>query len=189
MPRLQILCLSGIWCLWHPHPIWRSLKPALRAAFPEADLWITVEEIWLLHPWQFKRMDAFCDEVARKYDTGGYLLIVGHSMGGVMGYEIARRLRHTTVISVATIFSPHAFLWSVFPAMIRSRAQETDREIPVISFQARYDHLIWWGARHPAAKQHEIMKVDHRFMVQWFPSRARKITQTIRAFVFSQMLE
>lgn len=189
MAKMRILCITGAWCWRHPQPIWKNLMEALREAFPEADRNIALGEISFLHPWQFSRMNAFCNRMVRKHDIGGDILIVGHSMGGVMGYEIAKRFKHTRVVGVATIFSPHTFLGGMFPKKLGTHVCETGKDIPVVSFQARIDQIVWWGAEHPDAIYHEYVLSDHRFALQYVPSIARKIAQSIRFSFYPHLLE
>jgi len=190
MAKMRILCITGAWCWRHPQPIWKNLAAALQETFPEAAQEIALEEIHFLHPWQFDRMNAFCERTVRKHDTGGKILIVGHSMGGPMGYEIAQRMEHTQIVGVATIFSPNTFLWSVFPRMIDSKLERVERQdIPVVSFQASLDQLVWWGAEHPDVHYHEYVLSDHRFAIQLFPSIAHKIARSIRMSLYPKMLE
>jgi|GEM_PF-1963562 len=189
MAKMRILCITGAWCLRHPQPAWTHLIPALREEFPEADPEVCLEEMHFLWPWQFRRMRKFCDQTVDTYDKGGKILIVGHSMGGVMGYEIAQRLRHTRVVGVATICSPHTFLWSVFPKRIGICAHKRSKDIPVVSFEASIDPLVWWGAEHPDAHYHGRILSDHRFALQYLPSVAHTIARLIRASFKSHTYE
>ena len=153
---MRILCISGVWCLQHPGSMWSNIGTAFTDQFPDAELVIAEEHN--LHPWEFERMRRFCDHLVHAYDDGMETLLVGHSMGGIIACAIAKRFKKTRIHGIVTIFSPHTFLGGVFPMVL---SVTDDLRIPIISFGAVGDILVWWGTRHPESRMHQMLWSTH----------------------------
>jgi hypothetical protein len=103
-------------------------------------------------------MRRFADRILERYDDGEDTLLVGHSIGGVTACAISDRIRKSRARGVVSIFAPHRFLGGVF-----ARSLRVPREIrvPVITFEAQRDRLVWWGAKHPQSVMHTVLATNH----------------------------
>jgi hypothetical protein len=36
-----------------------------------------------------------------------------------------------------------------------------EMHVPVITFEAQRDHLVWWGAKHPQSIMHTVLATNH----------------------------
>lgn len=140
--------------------LWEYLDEVFAVQFPNVE--ITVEREWYW-PWQFKKIRAYADRVVEKYDTGEDLILIGHSMGGVVACAAAPRFKKSHVKMVSTVFSPHEFLWRWFSRSIGSDLYES-HAFPIVSFKAALDPIVWWGSRHPSAVKHILVRCDHYFL-------------------------
>ncbi len=136
--------------------MWEHLGAAFVHAFPGSDN--AVEREFYL-PWQTDAMRTYAERILIKHDSGEELLLVGHSMGGVIACAIAPRFAHSKVRGIVTIFSPHMYLGGHF-----SRALGAGKvRIPLISFEAAWDAWVPYGTRHPQSREHTLLETDHVF--------------------------
>mgnify|MGYP003394581437 CR=1 FL=1 len=152
---MRIIGISGVWC--NQNPIWNNIVPAFRRRFDPTDF-VVEEESWC-HPWEVIRLRRFAERIVEKHDDGTDTLIIGHSMGGVVACAAANRFARSRVQGIVTIFSPHRFLSDAFTHAIGAHKGVT---VPVVTFSARYDTLVWWGAEHPQSVAHIRLPCDHQ---------------------------
>jgi hypothetical protein len=152
---VRIVGISGVWS--YENPAWRHLGPAFIEVFPTAQL--SIEEETSCHPWETTRLRSFMKKIVAKHDDGETLLLAGHSMGGVIACASAPLFNRSTVCGVVTVFAPHQFLSGVFPRLLNASTLSTD--IPVLSFSADFDELVWWGAQHPQSVRHIKLSSNH----------------------------
>lgn len=154
---LRVIGIVGIWSIRLYEPVWRHLREAFLGQFPGATF---ATEDMFFSPWQGKKMRAFADSIVCKYDDGGDdVLLVGWSMGGTIATAIAPKFKRTRVRGVVTIFSPHTLLWGLFSWMLGSNLKGIG--VPVVSCSARFDWIVLWGGRYPAALKHFRVRCDH----------------------------
>ncbi len=153
---MRIVGISGVWSNENKNP-WKNLGAAFLDVFPSAQF--SVEEEYFCHPWEIERLRSFTAEVVAKHDDGERLLLVGHSMGGVIACASSPSFKRSPVCGIATIFSPHRSWGGVFTQSLNSRALSAD--VPIVSFAAKYDELVWWGAEHPQALEHIKLHSNH----------------------------
>lgn len=140
--------------------LWEYLEEVFAVPFPGAEIIIEREWYW---PWEFRKIRKYADRVVEKYDTGEDLILIGHSMGGVVACAAAPRFKKSHVKMVSTIFSPHQFLWRWFSNSIGSNLTE-NTAYPIVSFKAQYDPIVLWGSEHPLAVKHTLVECDHYFL-------------------------
>lgn len=144
--------------------LWRRLDEVFEVEFPGVP--VIVERSWYL-PWDFQKMRKYGDRIVEKYDTGEDVILMGYSMGGVVASSIAARFTKSNVRMLATVFSPHQFLWGWFSSALGSN-QNGFENFPVVSFTAKYDWIVWWGSAYPAAIKHFPLECDHYFLWLYF---------------------
>lgn len=122
------------------------------------------------------------NRIVQEFDTGEDTILVGHSVGGVIACATAPRFVKSNLLCVVTIFSPHTYFFSHF-----SRTLKVDKEalarIPILSFGARFDALVPFGAQFPRAKHHEIFESDHLFRLMFSSKPAARIAAVTRHFL------
>lgn len=81
---MNIVCMCGIlYRGWLYTPLWDGVERHLRAACTRDKLRVfTVGEFYL--PWQLETMRTLRDHTVAAHDTGEDVVLVGHSMGGVI---------------------------------------------------------------------------------------------------------
>ncbi|PCI30841.1 hypothetical protein COB52_00720 [Candidatus Kaiserbacteria bacterium] len=171
MVREVIVYIPGI--LEITSQISNRFRKAFAKYFPETDF--VVEECFYF-PWQKNKMLRFADAILKEYDhEGREVILFGFSMGGVIATAIAPRFKKAKV-RVITLMSPHTFLWGLFSKMLGSNLKD-DEGISIISFRARFDWVVWWGARHPYAEHHEAISCDHLLGPLFSDKPAEKIAE------------
>ncbi|MBC7836292.1 hypothetical protein H7X87_00735 [Acetobacteraceae bacterium] len=172
---MRIIAIVGVWNFQTlSRLMWPHFETAFKKQFPRASF--SVEHLWY-SPWQGEKMRRFADSIVEKYDDGEEdILLLGHSMGGVIATAIASRFTKARVVQVVTVFSPHKFLGGIFPRMLRSRRTN----VPVVSCSALLDWIVLWGARHPDAVRHARINCDHLFGLLLSKGPAEKIAKAAK---------
>lgn len=173
---MRLLMISGIMTV--PEMDWMLLNKAFKRLLPGAEFCVETEPY--CHVWEIDRFRAFTLKTAAKYDTGGDMIIVGHSLGGVIGCAVQSIMRETRVIGICTIHAPHQFLGGIFTRMLHAY----DVSAPIVSFQALHDELVWWGSRHPQSVLHVKNHSNHFSDIVQFRENAERIARTaVRTFL------
>lgn len=175
---MKIILIAGTWYSKGSYePIWNNIAVALRERFPDAQF--VYKQAWY-QLWHVEKMKGLSDSILRDEDTGGDILLVGHSMGGIMACGLAPRFVRSRVCGVITVCSPHT-LGSIIPALDFHRliyGTESDPKAPLVSFGGLLDPLVWWMfTRHPKSLRHVYIWSDHRFLLGWRRSIGRKIAK------------
>lgn len=153
----------------------KGFRIATERLFPGASFVVALEEFG---PFSFAKMRAFADRIVEEHDTGEDILFIGYSMGGIIASAIAPRFKKSKVLLVATVFAPHTFLWDLFSKKLCSNLNGLGN-IPVISFVAKYDWCVGWGARYPRAVAVYEIQSDHLVYLLFSPRPAREIISRI----------
>lgn len=174
---MRIVAVVGIWDFQRLYGrLWKNFELAFVKEFPQARF--TVEHLWY-SPWQGKKMRTFAADIVRKYDDGGEdIILLGYSMGGVIATAITPKFTKTKVRAIVSVWGPHTFLWGLFSRMLGSNLQKLSA--PVISFSARLDYFVPWGARYPAALVHKKLWCDHLLGLLLSGGSAKTIAQTTK---------
>ena len=172
---MKVLMINGI--RTDPDLKWETFAAAFKRWLPEATFHVETE------PWcklrEVGRFRAFTKRLIEKYDDGEDLLIVGHSLGGVIACAMQPRLNKSKVLGITTIHSPHRFIFSICTHLFRA----SDVSAPVLSFQGLHDMLVWWGTRHPKAVLHVRNNANHFIDLRDFEENAELVAETtVRAF-------
>lgn len=173
---MRVVMVNGI--RTDPELDWQTFGNAFKRVLPEASFHVETE------PWcklrEISRFRAFTERLVAKYDDGEDLLLVGHSLGGVIACAMQTRLVRTRVIGITTIHSPHRFFFGICTKLFGAG----NVTAPVLSFQGLHDELVWWGTRHPRAVLHIRNNSDHFIDLRDFPENAELIAETtVRMFI------
>lgn len=173
---MRIIGISGAWSI--NNPIWSLLGPAFIQQFKGQ---FVVEEEHNCHPWHIARLSHFAKKIVRGYDDGAQTLLVGHSMGGLVACSIANKFKKSHVCGVVTICTPHQFPNRLFAHMFGAG---TKVNAPIVSFGAKNDEVVWWGAAHPQARRHITINSDHFFALADDHQLAHSIAQQSKNILF-----
>ncbi len=132
------------------------MKKSFLEVFPHASV---EHELKMYSFWEYDVMNQFVDDIVQRHDKPGELLLVGHSLGGVLACAVAVRCVHAKLRGVVTIFSPHDMFKGKFTNELS--AKELPPHVPILSFQARFDHMVPWGSKHKSSKLHVVFQTDH----------------------------
>ena len=176
---MRIIGISGVWS--YDNPVWINLRKAFLREFPGARM--VIEEESGCNPWEIRRLQDFADRLVRKYDDGTETLIVGHSMGGVIACAVADQFTRSAVRGIVSIYAPHHFFGGSFSRRLDAPARP---EVPIISFQARYDEVVWWGTRHKHTVEHTLLDSSHQTSLVANEKLAQKIAEITRRRFFPE---
>jgi len=154
---MHIIFVVGVWYFPKAYAAMpKRIEEELKKKFPDATFEIELMWYW---PWQREKMRKWAEDLVEKYEIRkGNILLIGHSMGGIIATAIAPRLKNA--LAVVTMFAPHTTLWGLFSWMLGASLEGLGH-IPVLSFQARFDGLVLWGSEYPKAIRHCKLKSDH----------------------------
>jgi hypothetical protein len=158
---LRVLAIVGINEPVAPAGVlWRNFEKAFCDVYSDATF---VLERQHFMPWEGNKVRNFAETILEKHDinTGEEILLLGYSLGGCIATAIADRFQEVKVHQIVTVFSPHTFFGKTFSKMCGSNLGVT--KAPVMSVTARFDPIVWWGSRHPYAKKHIMLHIDHLF--------------------------
>lgn len=141
--RFVLICgaIGGDWQPLHDVMWWR-FKEEIKRCFPGAG--VRIYRPWYL-PQQREWMLSLGREILSENDTGDDVVVIGHSMGGVIGARIAPHFEKSRVRALATVFSPHTFLGGSFSELLEVE-YEALGGIPLVSVSALLDQVVWWGS-------------------------------------------
>jgi alpha-beta hydrolase superfamily lysophospholipase len=181
---MKIVFIAGTWYKKGAYlPIWGNVSRALRAHYPDATF--VYKQAWY-HLWELEKMKALSDSIVAEEDTGEDILLVGHSMGGIMACGIAKQFKQSRVLGIVTIFSPHE-LGKYLPRLDfykKIYGGVSDPQVPIISFGGYLDPLVWWWrSRHPRSMHHVNFLSDHRFLLGWRKHIAETIASITREYI------
>ena len=167
---MKIVFLVGILDFSYKLPLWRRLETEFRVYFPHATY---VLEREFYSPFQKEKILAYGKRILKTHDTGEELLLVGHSMGGVLADAIAPRFTKSRVRGIVTIFSPHEYRDGEFARMLGVGTSS----IPLVSFAAAWDLLVPSGSRHPRTLEHRVLRTDHTYGLIFSSRWAKEIAE------------
>jgi pimeloyl-ACP methyl ester carboxylesterase len=181
---MKIVLIAGTWYREDVYlSIWGNIQSALKYQYPEASF-VCKQAVY--HLWNLDIMKSLGNSIVAEEDTGEDILLLGHSMGGIIACGIASKFKKSRVVGVVTIFSPH-MLGKVIPGLDYTRILFGKREkipAPVISFGGAIDPLVWsMFTAHPNALHHEILWSDHRFLLGSSQEVSDRIANVVRDFV------
>ncbi len=173
---LTILCINGIIT---PEPVnsrlWGPIAEEFADHYPDATFRI---EHLLYGPHNIVAMRAFIAELVARYDhAGDHLIIIGHSMGGIIALAAEPRFAKSKVLAVVTVFSPITYIGAFYPLMLG--AHKISHTAKIFSFAATHDLFVPYGARHPQADHHEDVFSTHIL----FPLVSNQLAKRITAAV------
>lgn len=168
---MRIIGISGINS--HNNPIWDQFRIAFREVLPSSEF--VVEEEKYCSLFEVHRFNDLSRRLITTYNDGVETFFVGHSMGGLVACKVAAELHQkgTPIPGVITIFTPHGY-----PGLSRVLEVPENPGVPIVSFQALVDVLVWFGSRHPHAVSHTVVGSFHQSVICNSPHVARKIVQT-----------
>ncbi len=177
---MRIILIAGTWYSKSSYDaIWGNLARELHERFPEAHIYYEQAQYQL---WDIGKIRALGEQIVAEHDCGEEVLLLGHSMGGIIACGIASKFKRSRVRGIVTVFSPHTaghwfglpVPWLDFSRLIFGHT--THLSVPVISFGGLFDPLVpFVFSRHPQAARHANLPSDHRFMLGWNSEIARRI--------------
>lgn len=167
---MRIVGISGIHSC--NNPIWTQFRVAFSELLPESELFVEEEEYCGI--FNLNRFNDLRRRLIAKYNDRIPTLFVGHSMGGLVACKVASELHKigTPISGVVTIFTPHGY-----PGLPGLLEVPEDPGVPVVSFQATIDILVWFGTRHPYAISHTVVDSYHQHVICETPHVARQIVK------------
>ncbi|GEM_PF-4903571 len=170
---MRIVGITGVLTTSPHSAMWMHLQQSFARHFPRSSFF--VEHLFYL-PWEIYKMRSFANYIVDKYDDGeDELLLLGYSMGGVLARNVAGSLRKTRVNTIVTIFSPHMLWGSWFSTMLGAPQYDS---VPLLSFQARNDCVVWWGSRPRHSSSHYVIDSSH-YLSLLQPHVAEKIAHIV----------
>lgn len=156
--------------------VWKNLRLAFAEQFPSADFCV---EHALYLPWQTKKISSFADSILEKHDSGGDVLLLGYSTGGIIACEIAREFEKSRVRAVVTICAPHKI-----PRFNTIRPpRSATLQMPVLTFAGLFDPFVFFGlSTHPDGVHTNLM-TDHLFWFFLSKRPAMAVAQRTRRFL------
>lgn len=175
--HLKIIGVVGM--LDNPHVgarLWQFMGEAFLHEFPDATF--TTEHLFYF-PWQKSKIQRLAEKILDKHDTGEELILLGHSLGGIIACAIAPKFKHSKVKCVVTVSSPHKlhFLYRFLDA------EPTQLPFPVITFADTFDTVVpSFLSRYPGSI-HGSLLADHLFWFLFSKRPSTIIAKKVRALV------
>jgi hypothetical protein len=170
----RIVIVEGLWR--YDNKLALVFERGLRRQFPDA--LIVSESIYGCWPFETNRLVRFVECLACKYDDGIATLFLGHSFGGIIACALDGMFMNTPIVGIVTVCSPHEYLFGIF-----SHKMGADHKLqaPIITFSARYDVLVPYGAHHPQSREHQELFCDHRYLMIYNECHAERIARAAHA--------
>ncbi len=176
---MKIVMINGI--RTDPLFMWDEFRTEFERVLPGAKFVVETEPNCLLR--EIGRFRSFTRRTVERHDTGEDLLLVGHSLGGVLACAMEPLFKKSKVIGIATIHSPHQYFFGICSRVFHAGTVCA----PVISFQGLHDWLVWWGTKHPQARRHVRNHADHFNDLWEYSENARMIVNVIMEEFFHDM--
>lgn len=177
---LTILGISGIRS--NKNPIWETIGPAFLKEFPNAHFVLEEEhDCEFYEYWRFRKLT---DRLVHTYDDGRDLIIVGHSMGGIVATALVGRLRKSRVICLVSIAAPHHTCGSIFSRLLQA---PRDPQVPHLTFQVIPDRVVPWGTKHRHSSDHAVVRSSipraHKFAFVHEPQHGAFIAARVKRYL------
>lgn len=155
---MRIVCFVGILHSRRMLRMWVNLRASLLRLYPNATF--HVEQCWYWHLGVGVAHESVELAVA-KYDDGEDILLVGHSVGGLLARRAAEegRFRKSRVLGVVTINTPYHYHYALFPYFFGGRRA---LKVPTISFGGTRDWLVPWGTKFGDEVFHTLLPMEHQ---------------------------
>jgi len=138
--------------------MWDGAQTAFGEVYPDARFETYFDYYHIL---ESKIMRNLVRTLVERNDTGDDVLLLGHSMGGVIAHAMATHFVRSRVRGIVTVFSPHTYLWGQFGKQLE--AQPISDATPFITFEGTLDWLVPFGtAWHPQTWKHVRLVTDHQ---------------------------
>lgn len=167
---MRIVGINGVWC--RSNAMWPRIARAFADRINLSAFFVEGEEN--AHPWEVHRWHRFGNSIVERHDSTGDILLIGHSLGGICACAIANRFQYARVRGVVTIFSPHQYAYGLLSAWHGGLAK---LQVPIVSFEAERDELVWWGTAHPQSRAHVVIASNHYGDLITEPSHAESIAR------------
>ncbi|HEY4487007.1 MAG TPA: hypothetical protein VJB70_04750 [Candidatus Paceibacterota bacterium] len=155
---------------------WKPIKDEFLTCFPNSSF--EVAHAFFL-PWQKKKIKEFMKSVLRKYDTGEEILLIGHSLGGVVACSLVSSFTKSTIVGVVTILSPHRI--KMFYKMLN--VSQENLQVPIISFGGIFDIIVpYFFSKPKYSTLHTLLTTDHLLFFLLSHAPARKIAQITKSY-------
>jgi surfactin synthase thioesterase subunit len=182
---MKIILIAGAWYTPSVYEgVWGNLEKSLAAQYPGATFARESVYFW---PSEVEKVKDFAISIVQKHDREDeQILLVGHSMGGVIACGIAPLFKKSKVVGIVTIFTPHtmgAFLprWNFYERYFPHAQSDT---IPVVSFGGLLDPTVWFlFTRHSNAVFHRLVLSDHHVVLGRSTALSRLIAKSVRSHI------
>lgn len=177
--RMKVLFITGIFDAFERDGnMWGVLRREFASSLPGSE---SVVAHRFFAPWQGKKMRSFGEDTLKEHDTGEDLILVGHSLGGLLACAIAPRFTRSKIVCVVTLSTPHRIgffrrMLGVPPALA----------VPVLSFGSLFDVFVPAVlTRHEKAILHQNLFSGHIVGLFGNPGPARRIARSVATFLTS----
>ena len=173
---MRLLGVNGIRCF--DNPVVPNVGDEIARIAPIVEFRNT--EISGMNFYEVGRFRRYRDELVGRYDDGVPTVVLGHSLGGVIGCAVAKRFKQSKVVGIITINSPHAYCG--YSTLLDARGE---LPAPIVTFGCVRDRVVLWGAKHAASVRHTVLDVDHFREIAENRAHARYIAETACRSLFA----
>jgi len=153
---------------------WKNLEDSFAKYFPKARFVLHTD---FYFPWETDKMRNYGEELLSLYDDGEDIILLGHSIGGVIATIIAPKFKKSKVKLLVTLNSPHK-LESLYEKIDRSFKMDKVK-IPIASFSSILDPIVpFFMAKHPKSNIHDFFIAEHVTTFIFFPKLCDRIAET-----------
>ncbi len=174
---MRIVAISGVLDNVRRFPgFWKNIENAFKEYFPGTDF--VLYSIFYF-PWEIGKMKRYANKLVKKFDDGEDVILLGHSMGGIIATIIAPRFRKSKVKLLVTINSPHKL--KTFYEKIDKDFDMESIKMPVASFSSVLDPVVpFFMSKHPKSNIHRFVLAEHVTTFLFFPKLCEKLAKFSR---------
>jgi len=153
---------------------WKNLEDSFAKYFPKARFILHTSQYL---PWETEKMKSYGKEIVALFDDGEDIILLGHSIGGVIATIISLKFKKSKVRLLVTLNSPHK-LESLYKKIDENFDMEKVK-VPTASFSSILDPIVpFFIAKHPKGNIHNFFIAEHVTTFIFFPKLCDKIAET-----------
>lgn len=170
---VRVICLVGSGTPNQASTFWDNWTEAFRISFPACE--VVVDKSFYL-PWNVRLIQLYGQQILKKYDDGQDIILIGHSLGGVIAEGIALSFQKSKVQGILSVSAPLKFSWLWgYPFILK--------DIPHFSCSGHWDFIAppWFAYRNP--KHHMMLNGGHVFDFIRKPCLSRYVVARFKRFL------